>query len=70
MRKKDQTSNDPMYPVCLEPIKSSDKVRGIRDDLMHEWCDCAQLGVRPEADLRWRAVGYSGSGWWRNHEGA
>jgi hypothetical protein len=31
--------NDPICPVCLEPIKATDKVRGIRDDLMHEGCD-------------------------------
>jgi len=33
---------DPICPVCLEPIKASDKVRGRSDDLIHESCDYAQ----------------------------
>jgi hypothetical protein len=36
---RDLGGNDPICPVCLEPIMATDKVRGIRDDLMHEGCD-------------------------------
>lgn len=33
------TGWNPLCPVCLEPIKASHKVHGLRDDLMHEGCD-------------------------------
>jgi GAF domain-containing protein len=33
--------DDPICPVCLEPILERDLVRGRRDDLMHEKCDLA-----------------------------
>jgi hypothetical protein len=38
--------DDPICPVCLQPIKASDKVRGRSDDLMHESCDYAQRPAR------------------------
>jgi hypothetical protein len=41
---KDLGGSDPVCPVCLEWIKPTDKVRGLRDDLMHEVCDY----TRPE----------------------
>jgi hypothetical protein len=31
--------SEPICPVCLQPIKPSDMVTGLRDDLMHEACD-------------------------------
>ena len=36
---QDMGSSDPICPVCLEPIKATDKVHGIGADLMHEGCD-------------------------------
>lgn len=42
---RDLGGSDPLCPVCLGPIKATDKVRGLRDDLMHESCDY----TRPEA---------------------
>lgn len=41
---KDLGEDDPICPVCLQPIRASDKVRGLADDLMHEGCDY----TRPE----------------------
>jgi hypothetical protein len=45
---EDLGSSDPLCPVCLEPIRASDKVRGSGDDLMHEGCD----DTRPAASTR------------------
>lgn len=39
--------DDPICPICLEPIKSKDRVAGVRDDLMHEACDHARQRATP-----------------------
>jgi hypothetical protein len=49
---------DPLCPVCLALIKATDRVTGVRDDLMHEQCDYARAAMVPftkqpqHADLR------------------
>jgi hypothetical protein len=44
---KDSKEDDPICPVCLQPIKASDKVRGRSDDLIHESCDYTQRPATP-----------------------
>lgn len=41
-RQPKASKDDPICPVCLAPIKASDKVRGRSDELMHESCDYAR----------------------------
>lgn len=46
------SKDDPICPLCRQPIKASDRVRGRSDDLMHESCDYAQRPVpRPVRGL-------------------
>jgi hypothetical protein len=42
--------DDPLCPVCLAPIKPSDLVAGIGDEMMHE--ACAHARRRPDALTR------------------
>jgi hypothetical protein len=38
--------------LCLEPIRATDKVRGLRDDLMHEGCDNTRRETPPPGPKR------------------
>ncbi|HSE93594.1 MAG TPA: hypothetical protein VLF19_09835 [Methylomirabilota bacterium] len=46
-RRPKASKDDPICPVCLQPIKASDKVRGRSDELIHESCDCTGRPVPP-----------------------